>query len=84
MNTMNYTEFRANLAAALDKVNNDHSPILITRSAGKPAVLVSLDDYYSMETTSYLMASPSNAARLRRSIADVNTGNVIDQGLIEE
>lgn len=83
MNTMNYTEFRANLAAALDKVNDDHSPILITRNNGKPAVLVSLDDFKGYEETAYLRASPRNAERLDQAIADIKAGHVVTHGLIE-
>ena len=43
MEVLNYSEARANFAHMLDKVNEDHAPILITRQGGKPAVLISLD-----------------------------------------
>ena len=42
METINYSAFRARLASALDKVNEDQKPLLITRQNGKPAVLMSL------------------------------------------
>lgn len=42
METINYSAFRARLASALDKVNEDQKPLLSTRQNGKPAVLMSL------------------------------------------
>lgn len=60
---MTYTDIKRNLAAAIDKVNEDHTPIIITRRKGKPVVLMSLEDFKSYEETDYLMASPKDAER---------------------
>ncbi|PPD02744.1 MAG: type II toxin-antitoxin system prevent-host-death family antitoxin [Methylobacter sp.] len=83
MDTINYTTLRNNLASILDKVNDDHNPVLVTRQNGKPAVILSLEDYKSFEETAYLMASPVNAQRLNQAIAEVEAGNVITHDLIE-
>jgi len=83
MDTLSYSVFRSQLSSALDKVNNDHVPILITRQNGKPAVLISLDDFKSYEETAYLMASPKNAARLNQAIADIESGNTVQHALID-
>lgn len=72
MYTISYSYFRAHLASTLDKVNNDHVPILITRQNGKQAVVMSLEDFNSYEETAYLMASTKNAERLNQAIADVD------------
>lgn len=84
MNTLSYSAFRSHLASTLDKVNNDHVPILITRQNGKPAVVMSLEDFNSYEATAYLVASPKNADRLNQAIAEVDAGNAIQHGLLEE
>ena len=84
MDYVNYTDFRKNLAGLLDKVNDDCAPILITRQNGKPAVLMSLDDFRSYDETAYLLASPENAKRLYESIEDMEAGNGIQRDLIEE
>ena len=84
MQAISYTAFRNHLANALDKVNDDHKPILITRQNGKPAVVMSLEDFHAYEETAYLMASPKNAERLNQAIAEVEAGKVIQKGLIEE
>ncbi len=84
MDTISYSAFRNHLASTLDKVNQDHVPILITRQNGKPAVVMSLEDFKSYEETAYLMASPANAARLHGAIAEIEAGKATRRDLIEE
>ena len=84
MDAISYSNFRTHLASTLDKVNDDHKPVLITRQNGKPAVVMSLEDFQAYEETAYLMASPKNAERLNRAIAEVEAGKVVEKGLIEE
>jgi antitoxin YefM len=84
MDAISYSAFRSKLAGTLDRVNEDHKPVLITRQNGKPAVVMSLEDFQSYEETAYLMASPANAARLNKAIAEVEAGNIIEKGFIEE
>ncbi len=84
MDSISYSAFRTHLASTLDKVNEDHIPILITRQNGKPAVIMSLEDFKSYEETAYLMASPKNAERLNQAIAEIEAGKTVKHGLIEE
>ncbi len=84
MDAMSYTAFRTNLARTLDKVNENHKPVLITRQNGKPAVLISLEDFQSYEETAYLIASPKNSERLNEAISQVEAGNAKQHALIVE
>ena len=84
MESINYTTFRKNLAKTIDRVNDDHCPILITRQNGRAAVLLSLDDFKSYEETAYLMQSPKNAARLNAAVAELEAGRGIERELMEE
>lgn len=84
MDTLSYSAFRSHLANAMDKVNEDHKPILITRQNGKPAVVMSLEDFKSYEETAYLMASPKNAERLNKAIVQLKSGQGVERGLLEE
>lgn len=84
MDTISYSAFRSNLATTLDKVNDNHKPVMITRQNGKPAVVISLEDFQAYEETAYLMASPKNAERLNQAIAEVAAGKTIQRELIEE
>jgi len=83
METISYTSFRQKLAYTLDKVNEDHVPVMITRQNGEPAIVMSVQDFKSYEETAYLMASPENAKRLNQSIAEIEAGNITKKELIE-
>ncbi len=84
MQAISYTALRNHLANALDKVNDDHVPMLITRQNGKAAVLMSLEDFQSYEATAYLMASPKNATRLNQSIAEIEANTAMAHELLDE
>lgn len=83
MDTVTYSHFRSHLAKVLDRVNDDHVPVLITRQNGKPAIVMSVEDFKSYEETAYLMASPRNAQRLNEAIAEVERGDDTEHGLID-
>lgn len=84
MDAISYTAARNNLARTIDKVNEDHTPVIITRQKGKSAVLISLDDYNAYEETAYLMRSPKNAERLLQAVQDIKNGKHTEKGLIED
>ena len=84
MNALDYSFFRDNLDSVLDKVNDDHTPTIITRQNGKSAVIISLEDFRSYQETFYLMASPKNAEKLNASIAEAEAGKVVKHNLIEK
>lgn len=83
MKTINYSEARQNLAATMVKAIEDRAPILITRQNGEPCVLMSLEEYESLEETAYLMRSPANAMRLMASIEELRSGKGVERKLDE-
>lgn len=74
MRTLSSTDLRANLSSVMDQVNDDHEPVIVTRAKGKPVVMVSLEDWASMDETTYLTASPANKAALDKAIAEWKAG----------
>lgn len=68
MDTISYTAARENLAATMDRVCMDHSPVIITRNRDQAVVMLSLDDYQSLEETACLLRSPANALRLIEAV----------------
>ena len=82
MNVLTYTEARAGFKQALDDVCDSHTPTIITRQRGSHAVLISLEDYNSMEETLYLLRSPVNANRLMESIAQLKAGKAKPRELL--
>jgi len=81
MTAISYTAARENLASTMDKVCNDHDPVIITRNRDQAVVMMSLEDYSSLEETAYLMRSPANARRLLESIAEIEKGKVVRKKL---
>lgn len=81
MKTLSSTDLRANLSSVMDQVNDDHEPVIVTRAKGKPVVMVSLEDWASMDETTYLLASPENARRLRESLRQLDAGEVLSSDL---
>ena len=84
MQAISYTHARNNLAEVSDTVCTDRNPVLITRQGGPSVVMLSWDDYRSLEETSYLLRSPKNAARLAEAIAEAEATGGTPQQLIEE
>lgn len=83
MEAIPYTHLRSNLARAMDRVCEDHAPIIVTRKAAKSVVMISLDDYEALEETSYLLRSPRSARRLLESIAELEGGGGAERELAE-
>ena len=74
MDAITYTTARANLADTMNRVCEDHEPIIITRNSQQAVVMMSLDDFNALEETSYLLRSPKNARRLLESVASLEAG----------
>jgi antitoxin YefM len=74
MTAISYTAARENLAATMDKVCDDHAPIVITRNREQAVVMMSLADYEALEETAYLLKSPKNARRIMSAIAQLDAG----------
>ena len=83
MDAISYTSARANLAKTMDRVCDDHEPLIITRSGEPSVVMISLLDYKALEETAYLLRSPRNAKRLLEAIADLEGGWGQERKLVE-
>ncbi|MFB1487256.1 MULTISPECIES: type II toxin-antitoxin system Phd/YefM family antitoxin [unclassified Thiocapsa] len=83
MNTITYSEVRAKLAETMEKVCDDHAPMIVTRKNCRSVVMISLDDYQALEETAYLLRSPKNAQRLLASIAELENGGGTERTLTE-
>lgn len=83
MDAISYTSARANLAKTMDRVCDDHEPLIITRGGEPSVVMISLSDYKALEETAYLLRSPRNAKRLLEAIADLEGGRGQERKLVE-
>jgi antitoxin YefM len=83
MDAITYTAARANLARTMDRVCEDHDPIIITRNSEQAVVMLSLEDYSALTETAYLLRSPANARRLLESLAELEQGGGTARQLTE-
>lgn len=83
MEAMTYTAARQNLAKTMEKVCQDHSPVIITRKKNNSVVMMSLEDYTALEETAYLLRSPKNTRRLIKSIAQLEKEDGTERELID-
>ncbi len=83
MDAITYTHARNHLAETMEQVCDDHAPVIITRQHQHSVVMISLEDYQTLEETAYLSRSPKNARRLLESIAELESGGGKERELLE-
>jgi antitoxin YefM len=83
MKAITYTAARQNLAKTMESVCKDHAPIIVTRKSTDSVVIMSLEDYESLEETAYLLRSPKNTRRLIESIAQLEGGQGSERELTD-
>ncbi len=81
MNALTYTNTRQHFADVMRQVNDDHEPVIVTSQRGKPVVIISLDDYRSLEETAYLLRNPAGAKRLLESVEELRAGGGMEREL---
>ena len=81
MKAITYTAARESLASTMNCVCEDHDPVVITRNRDQAVVMLSLEDYESLQETAYLLRPPANARRLLESIATLEKGKGIKKNL---
>jgi len=82
MDAITYSTARANLARTMDRVCEDHEPLIITRNSEQSVVMLSLDDFNALEETAYLLRSSANARRLLSAMKQLAEGQGQERELI--
>ncbi len=81
MDVLTYSDTRAKLKEVMDRVVDDHQPVVISRQKAEAVVMVSLADWSAMEETLHLLSSPRNAGRLRAAVEQLDTGGGLERDL---
>lgn len=71
-----FTEARANLTELLDDVEDRQEHVLITRNGRPSAVLLSADEYGSLEETLEILQDKDLLEALRKSEDDIRSGRL--------
>ena len=83
MNAASFPNAQGGWEKLIDQVVDDAEPAIVCSPSGKKAVIVPLDEFNSWQETSYLLASPANAAYLRKSLAEAASGKATEKSLDE-
>jgi antitoxin YefM len=73
-----FSEARANLKSVMDRVVEDHVPVIIRRRKAEPVVMISLSDWNAWQETAYLNSTAANRRALDESIARADAGDLIE------
>ena len=83
MHTVSLDQAKAELEAVVARVLADAEPTVVNTPGGDSVVVLPLNDYEAWQETTYLLRTPANAAHLRKSIAEAETGKVQARDLAE-
>jgi antitoxin YefM len=83
MDLISYSETRERLKDVMDRVVENHEPVIISRQKAESVVMISLADWHAIEETMHLLSSPNNALRLKSAIEELNAGGGVEHQLIE-
>jgi len=81
MKSLTYTAARENLASTINRVCEDHAPIVITKNRDQVVVMLSLEEYESLQETAHLLRSPANAKRLIEAVDALERGKGLKRKL---
>lgn len=70
MTTASYSDLRAHLARFLDMAEEDCEEIVVSRGKGRKVIILSLDEYLSLQETAYLLSSKKNRKHLEKSLGE--------------
>lgn len=76
-----YTSLRKGLSNFMDKIARDREVLHISRKGHDSMVMLSEEDYNSMQETLYLLSSPNNAARLNESTEQAKNKEFVEVDL---
>src|SRR4051794_19275144 len=79
--SITYTAARENLASTINRVCEDHAPVVITKNRNQAVVMVSLEEYESLQETAHLLRSPANAKRLMDAVDALERGKGLKRKL---
>ena len=78
MEQVSYSELRASLASVMDNIAKNRVTYKITRKNKDNMVMISEDDYLSMQETLHLLSNPVNASHLAKSLQEADNKEFVE------
>ena len=83
MLTTSISDFRKNIKKYLDNVTENFETLIINRGKDSGVVIISLDEYNSLNATQHELSSRSNESRLDSAIEKLKSGSSFQRDLID-
>ncbi len=74
MQAITLKDAKRNLSRLVEQVLADAEPRIVVTDQGGQVVVMPLDEFNTWKETMHLLSSPANAAHLRRSMAEAESG----------
>ena len=84
MLTTTLSDFRKDIKRYLDNVTDNYETLIINRGKDTGVVIISLEEYNSLNATQHELSSKKNESRLDSAIEKLKRGQSFEQKLIEE
>ena len=85
MKAVNYSELRQNLKNNLDTVTDNEEMLIVHRPKNRSVVMMSLNEYNSLQETLHLTKSKANRQRLEKAVENINKKqHLTEHNLIED
>jgi antitoxin YefM len=75
--TLPLAEIKARLSEIVDRVEDEHERVILTRNGRPAAVLISPDDLEALEDTLDLLADPAARREIEKARRDIERGGGI-------
>lgn len=83
MLTTTISEFRKNIKKYLDSVTDNFETLIINRGKNSGVVVISLDEYNSLNATQHELSSKINESRLDSAIEKLKSGSSFQKDIME-
>ena len=83
MDVISYSDARANFKTVMDRAISNQEEIVVTRRKGEAVVILSFENWNSIQETLCLFSTSANTKALRESIAQLDAGDGNDKDLID-
>ena len=84
MLTTNISDFRSNIKKYLDRVTENFETLIINRGKDSGIVIMSLEEYNSINATYHELSSKLNERRLDSAIEKLTKGDSFTKEIIQE
>lgn len=84
MLTTTISDFRKDIKRYLDRVTENFETLIINRGKDRGVVIMSLDEYNSLNATYHELSSRANEKRLDSAIEKLGRGSSFQKDLIEK